>query len=119
MRNLTVSKKNILSLAKARYRATQGIGVVNAVRNSEGAILRKPGEIRRGWKEYFDELLNEEFARKNSSQSEATAGPINLWSENEVRGATVEMKAGKQLVRGSTDRGMEGALGARNKVDHS
>ncbi|XGW34636.1 hypothetical protein V3C99_018539 [Haemonchus contortus] len=64
-------------------------------RGSEGAILRKPSEGRRKWKEYFDGLLNEEFARKNSSKLEATAGPIKLWTENEVRKAKGKMKVGK------------------------
>ncbi|XGW34515.1 hypothetical protein V3C99_018435, partial [Haemonchus contortus] len=50
--------------AKARHRATQDIGVVKTVRNNEGAILRKLGEVKRRWKEYFDGLLNEEFARQ-------------------------------------------------------
>ncbi|XGW19497.1 hypothetical protein V3C99_003389 [Haemonchus contortus] len=88
-------EKFVFRLAKARHRATRDIGVVKSVRNSEGAILRKPGEVRRRWEEYFDGLLNEEFARQNSSQLEATAGPINLWTENEVRRAMGKMKVGK------------------------
>nr|CDJ97133.1 endonuclease-reverse transcriptase HmRTE-e01 [Haemonchus contortus] len=88
-------EKFVFRLAKARHRATRDIGVVKSVRNSEGAILRKPGEVRRRWEEYFDGLLNEEFARQNSSQLEATAGPINLWTENEVRRAMGKIKVGK------------------------
>ncbi|XGW34176.1 hypothetical protein V3C99_018193 [Haemonchus contortus] len=88
-------EKFVFRLAKARNRATQDIGVVKSVRNSEGAILRKPGEVRRRWKEYFDRLLNEEFARGNSSHLEATAGPIKLWTEDEVRIAIGKMKVGK------------------------
>ncbi|XGW05889.1 hypothetical protein V3C99_016337 [Haemonchus contortus] len=60
-------EKFVFRLAKARHRAIQDIGVVKSVRNSEGAILRKPGEVRRRWKEYFDGLFNEEFVRQNSS----------------------------------------------------
>uniref|UniRef100_A0A7I4YVT3 Reverse transcriptase domain-containing protein n=1 Tax=Haemonchus contortus TaxID=6289 RepID=A0A7I4YVT3_HAECO len=71
-------EKFIYRLAKARQRATRDIGVVKSVRNSEGAILRKPGEVRRGWKEYFDGLLNEDFARKNSFQSEARLAQQSL-----------------------------------------
>nr|CDJ94780.1 endonuclease-reverse transcriptase HmRTE-e01 [Haemonchus contortus] len=56
-------KKFVFRLAKARHRATQDIGVVKSVSNSECAILRKPGEVRRRWKECFDRLLSEEFAR--------------------------------------------------------
>uniref|UniRef100_A0A7I4Z3B2 Reverse transcriptase domain-containing protein n=1 Tax=Haemonchus contortus TaxID=6289 RepID=A0A7I4Z3B2_HAECO len=82
MKNLTVEKGK-------RHR------VVKSVRNSEGAILRKPGVVRRRWKEYFDRLFNEEFARENSSHLEATAGPIKLWTEDEVRIAIEKMKVGK------------------------
>ncbi|XGW34123.1 hypothetical protein V3C99_018149, partial [Haemonchus contortus] len=88
-------EKFVFRLVKARHRATQDNGVVKSVRNREGAILRKPGEVRRRWKEYFDRLLNEEFARENSSHLEATAGPIKLWTEDEVRIAIGKMKVGK------------------------
>ncbi|XGW13282.1 hypothetical protein V3C99_013707 [Haemonchus contortus] len=93
-------EKFVFRLAKARHRATQDIGVVKSVRNSEGAILRKPGEVRRRWKEYFDKFLNEEFARENSSHLEETAGPIKLKmkcdvTEDEVRIAIGKMKVGK------------------------
>ncbi|XGW18605.1 hypothetical protein V3C99_002873 [Haemonchus contortus] len=40
-------EKFVFRLAKARHRATQDIGVVKSVRNSEGAILRKPRERQR------------------------------------------------------------------------
>uniref|UniRef100_A0A7I4XVU9 Transposase n=1 Tax=Haemonchus contortus TaxID=6289 RepID=A0A7I4XVU9_HAECO len=101
-------EKFVFSLAKARHRATQDIGVVKSVRNSEGATLRKPEEVRRRGKEYFDRLLNEEFARENSSHLEATAGPIKLWTEG---------WKGNWSGR-STYRGMEGARRARDKVAH-
>ncbi|XGW03141.1 hypothetical protein V3C99_014828 [Haemonchus contortus] len=77
-------EKFVFRLAKARHRATQDIVVVRCVRNSEGAILRKSGEV-----------LNEEFARKNSSHLEATAGPIKRWTEDEVSIAIGKMKVGK------------------------
>ncbi|XGW16608.1 hypothetical protein V3C99_001788 [Haemonchus contortus] len=98
-------EKFVFRLAKARHRATQDIGVVKSVRNSEGAILRKPGEVRRRWKEYFDGLLNEEFARQNSPQLEATADPFNLWTENEVRRAMGKMKVGKATCPDGVPRG--------------
>nr|CDJ91569.1 RNA-directed DNA polymerase (reverse transcriptase) domain containing protein [Haemonchus contortus] len=88
-------EKFVFHLAKARHRATQDIGVAKSVRNREGAILRKHGEDRRRWREYLDRLLNEVFARENSSHLEATAGPIKLWTEDEVRIAIGKMKVGK------------------------
>uniref|UniRef100_A0A7I4Z1G1 Reverse transcriptase domain-containing protein n=1 Tax=Haemonchus contortus TaxID=6289 RepID=A0A7I4Z1G1_HAECO len=62
-------EKFLFRLAEARHHATQDIGVVKSVSNREGAILRKP--------------------------SEATAGLIDLWTENEVRRAMGKMKVGK------------------------
>uniref|UniRef100_A0A7I4XUI9 Reverse transcriptase domain-containing protein n=1 Tax=Haemonchus contortus TaxID=6289 RepID=A0A7I4XUI9_HAECO len=38
-------EKFVFRLAKACHRATRDIGIVKSVRNSEGAILRKPGEV--------------------------------------------------------------------------
>nr|CDJ88558.1 endonuclease-reverse transcriptase HmRTE-e01 [Haemonchus contortus] len=107
-------EKFVFRLAKACHRATRDIGIVKSVRNSEGAILRKPGEVRRRWKEYFDGLLNEEFASQNSSQLEATAGPINLWTKNEGRRAMGKFEGWEGNWPGwSTDRGMESARRVR------
>ncbi|XGW05876.1 hypothetical protein V3C99_016326 [Haemonchus contortus] len=57
----------VLSLAEAVHRSTQDIRVVKSSRSREDAILKKPGEVMRRWKEYFNRLLNEEFACKKSS----------------------------------------------------
>uniref|UniRef100_A0A7I4Y216 Reverse transcriptase domain-containing protein n=1 Tax=Haemonchus contortus TaxID=6289 RepID=A0A7I4Y216_HAECO len=52
-------EKSVFCLTEARHRASRDIGVVKSVRNSDGAILREPDEVRRRWKEYFARLPDE------------------------------------------------------------
>ncbi|VDO21097.1 unnamed protein product [Haemonchus placei] len=54
-------EKFVFRLAKASHRATQDIGVVKSVRNSEGAILKKPSEVQR-------RCVEEEHYRSNLKQ---------------------------------------------------
>uniref|UniRef100_A0A0N4WA05 Reverse transcriptase domain-containing protein n=1 Tax=Haemonchus placei TaxID=6290 RepID=A0A0N4WA05_HAEPC len=112
-------EKFVFRLAKSRNRATLDIRAVKSARSSGGAILRKPGEVRRRWKEYFDRLLNEEFAHKKSPQLEATLGPIKL---DRGWGAQSNRKNGgwkSNWSRWDTCRGMKVARRAWGKVAHA
>uniref|UniRef100_A0A7I4YG49 Reverse transcriptase domain-containing protein n=1 Tax=Haemonchus contortus TaxID=6289 RepID=A0A7I4YG49_HAECO len=82
MRNLIVEKER-------RHRGSE------VRQERRGCNPEEAWEVRRMWKEYFDKLLNEEFARENSSQLEATVGTIKLWTEDEMRIAIGKMKVGK------------------------
>ncbi|VDO84026.1 unnamed protein product [Heligmosomoides polygyrus] len=58
-------------------------------------VLRKPVEVRERWEEYFKELLNEEFPRREAEEEQPTEGPIPPWTQEEVRKAIGRMKLGK------------------------
>nr|CDJ83595.1 Kinesin domain containing protein [Haemonchus contortus] len=99
--------KFVFRLAKARHGATQDIGMLKSVRNSESAILRKPGDVMSRWKEYLDRLLNKEFARKKSPQLEATVGFID--SGHRMRRA-VEFEVQGKRPRGAPKQGWRYAI---------
>ncbi|VDO60243.1 unnamed protein product [Heligmosomoides polygyrus] len=63
-------------LAKARHRASLHIRVVKTVKRADGRVLRKPIEVRERWEEYFKELLNEEFPRREAEEEQSMEGPI-------------------------------------------
>ncbi|VDO95676.1 unnamed protein product [Heligmosomoides polygyrus] len=69
-------EKFAIRLAKARHRASLGIRVVKTVMSADGRVLRKPVEVRERWEEYFKELLNEEFPRREAEEEQPTEGPI-------------------------------------------
>ncbi|VDO93388.1 unnamed protein product [Heligmosomoides polygyrus] len=84
-----------IRLAKARSRASLDIRVVKAVKSADGRVLRKPVEVRKRWEEYFNELLNEEFPRREAEEEQPTEGPIPPWTQEEIRKAIGKMKLGK------------------------
>ncbi|VDO73921.1 unnamed protein product, partial [Heligmosomoides polygyrus] len=70
-------------------------GVVKTVKSADGRVLRKPVEVRERWEEYFTELLNEEFPRREAEDEQQTEGPIPSWTQEELRKAIEKMKLGK------------------------
>jgi hypothetical protein len=71
--------------------------VSGCVNNKGGVIVTDEGEIRDRWKEYFDQLLNEEFDwdRRNLTEAGVVCGPSEEISEEEVFNAVGAMKNGK------------------------
>ncbi|VDO95809.1 unnamed protein product [Heligmosomoides polygyrus] len=71
------------------------VRVVKTVKSADGRVLRKPLEVRERWKEYFKELLNEEFPRREAQEEQRSEGPIPPWTKEEVGKAIGKMKLGK------------------------
>uniref|UniRef100_A0A8L8KRW8 Reverse transcriptase domain-containing protein n=1 Tax=Heligmosomoides polygyrus TaxID=6339 RepID=A0A8L8KRW8_HELPZ len=69
--------------------------VVKTVKSADCRVLRKPVVVRKRWEEYFKELLNEEFPRREVQGEQPTEGPIPSWTQEEVRSAIAKMKLGK------------------------
>ncbi|VDO71480.1 unnamed protein product [Heligmosomoides polygyrus] len=69
--------------------------IVKTVKSADNRVLRKPVEVRERWEEYFKELLNEEFPRREAEEEQPTEGSIPPWTQEEVRKAIGKMKLGK------------------------
>ncbi|VDP07174.1 unnamed protein product [Heligmosomoides polygyrus] len=65
------------------------------VKSADGRVLRKPVEVRERWEEYFKELLNKDFPRREVKEEQPTEGPIPPWTQEEVCKAIGKTKLGK------------------------
>jgi hypothetical protein len=90
-------KGNIFKVAKQIMRKNKDVVGSGCVKNKGGVIVTDEGEIRDRWKEYFDQLLNEEYDwdRCNLTEAGAVCGPSEEISEEEVFKAVGAMKNGK------------------------
>ena len=71
----------------------------NCVKDKEGKIVTDEEVVRAVWKDYFEKLLNEEFAwnRDGLEAVDLVSGPCELISVAEVRTALQSMKSGKAV----------------------
>ena len=56
-------QRNIHRIAKARNRATKDLTHIKQIKDKNGRILTREDDINIRWKEYFENLLNEENPR--------------------------------------------------------
>ena len=85
----------IYRIAKNRAKQKKDITQVAVIKDKEGNILIEEMKIKRRWHEYFKELLNEENERDELEKVEVVSGPVEEFSEEEVKNAVREMKTGK------------------------
>ena len=62
-------QKKIYRIAKYRNKATKDISYVKQMKDGSEAVLRDEERVRERWKEYFENLLNEEYLRGVSMRS--------------------------------------------------
>ena len=77
---------------------TRDVGAVNTIKSREGNMLYEEDEVAKRWKEYFEELLNEENVREEIEDSAPVEGPVYAIAEEEVKRAISKMKNGKAVV---------------------
>ena len=57
-------QKKIYRIAKYRNKATKDISHVKQMKDGSGAVLRDEERVTERWKDYFENLLNEEYPRE-------------------------------------------------------
>ncbi|XP_008486018.1 craniofacial development protein 2-like, partial [Diaphorina citri] len=67
-------ERKLLRIAKARDRASKDVTVIKQVKDNEGRVLQEHDQIRDRWKQYFENLLNEENPREIFENGEANEG---------------------------------------------
>ena len=85
----------IYRIAKSRARQKKDITQVVAIKDKEGSVLTEERKIKRRWHEYLKELRNEENERGELEKVELVSGPVEEFSEEEVKKAVKEMKSWK------------------------
>ena len=88
-------EKEIYRIASERDRKTKDSGKVFTVKDRNGNILKESEEIKKRWKEYFDELYNEENPRVETEEVDPVSGPVEEVTVAEVRQAMKKMKNNK------------------------
>src|SRR5206468_3840554 len=90
-------RQNVFRAAKQLIRQNKDVTESSCIKDGNGRIITDGPGIMRAWKEYFDKLLNEEFAwDKNSlTRADAICGPSECITPEEVKVAMKKMKPGK------------------------
>ncbi|KAI5724883.1 hypothetical protein M8J77_008337 [Diaphorina citri] len=89
-------ERKLLRIAKARDRASKDVTVVKQVKDNEGRVLQEHDQIRDRWKQYFENLLNEENPREIFENGEAN-GLVRDIGREEVVKAVKKMNNGKAV----------------------
>lgn len=87
--------KKMIKLSKARNKSTKDITHIKQIKDQEGVVLRKEEDIVKRWKEYFEQLLNEENNRLIREDGQVNIGMVMRFSRQEVLNALKKMKNGK------------------------
>uniref|UniRef100_A0AAR2LU20 Reverse transcriptase domain-containing protein n=1 Tax=Pygocentrus nattereri TaxID=42514 RepID=A0AAR2LU20_PYGNA len=90
--------KDLYRLAKQRDRAGKDVQQVRLIKDREGNVLVSEQRVLSRWKEYFEELMNEENEReRRTTGGEIVDQEVQRISKVEVRAALKRMKNGKAV----------------------
>ncbi|KAI5089396.1 hypothetical protein C0J45_20804 [Silurus meridionalis] len=91
-------EKDLYRLARQRDRAGKDVLQVRAVKDGEGNVLTSEESVLRRWREYFEQLMNEENHRERRLEDvELVKQDVDRISKEEVRAAIKRMKSGKSV----------------------
>ena len=88
-------EKDIYRIAAERDRKKKDIGKVFTVKDVNGNILKESEDIKERWKDYFNELYNEENQRIETKEIDPVLDPVEEVTEAEVKQALRKMKNNK------------------------
>ncbi|KAI5627956.1 hypothetical protein C0J50_3222 [Silurus asotus] len=91
-------EKDMYRLARQRDRAGKDVLQVRAVKDGQGNVLTSEESVLRRWREYFEQLMNEENQRERRLDDvELVKQDVDRISKEEVRAAIKRMKSGKSV----------------------
>ncbi|XP_068247976.1 uncharacterized protein [Palaemon carinicauda] len=85
----------MIKLSKTRNKSTKDITHIKQIKYQDGVVLGKEEGIIKRWKEYFEQLLNEENYRLLREDGQVNIGLVIRFSRQEVINALRKMKNGK------------------------
>ncbi|KAK3531989.1 hypothetical protein QTP86_002267 [Hemibagrus guttatus] len=71
-------QKDLYRLARQRDRDGKDVQQVRVIKDRDGRVLTSEESVQRRWKEYFEELMNEENEREKKSRRGELCGTENL-----------------------------------------
>ncbi|KAK3540514.1 hypothetical protein QTP70_032471, partial [Hemibagrus guttatus] len=91
-------EKDLYRLARQRDRDGKDVQQVRVIKDREGRVLTSEESVQRRWKEYFEELMNEENEREKRVEGvNSVEQKVDKIRKDEVRKALKRMKSGKAV----------------------
>ncbi|KAK3548729.1 hypothetical protein QTP70_018467 [Hemibagrus guttatus] len=91
-------EKDLYRLARQRDRDGKDVQQVRAIKDRDGRVLTSEESVQRRWKEYFEELMNEENEREKRVEGvNSVEQEVDKIRKDEVRKALKRMKSGKAV----------------------
>ncbi|KAK3554879.1 hypothetical protein QTP86_000914 [Hemibagrus guttatus] len=89
-------EKDLYRLARQRDRDGKDMQHVRVIKDRDGRVLTSEESVQRRWKEYFEELMNEENEREKRVEGvNSVEQKVDKIRKDEVRKALKRMKSGK------------------------
>ncbi|KAK3543987.1 hypothetical protein QTP70_032746, partial [Hemibagrus guttatus] len=89
-------ERDLYRLARQRDRDGKDVQQVRVIEDRNGRVLTSEESVQRRWKEYFEELMNEENEREKRVEG-VNSVEQNKIRKDEVRKALMRMKSGKAV----------------------
>ncbi|KAK3536924.1 hypothetical protein QTP86_027069 [Hemibagrus guttatus] len=91
-------EKDLYRLARQRDRDGKDVQQVRVIKDKDGRVLTSEESVQRRWKEYFEELMNEENERERRVEGvNSVEQKVDKIRKDEVRKALKRMKSGKAV----------------------
>ncbi|KAK3528598.1 hypothetical protein QTP70_005013 [Hemibagrus guttatus] len=91
-------EKDLYRLARQRDRDGKDVQQVRVIKDRDGRVLTSEESVQRRWKEYFEELMNEENEREKRVEGvNSVEQKVDKIRKDEVRKALKRMKSGKAV----------------------
>ncbi|KAK3571603.1 hypothetical protein QTP86_015338 [Hemibagrus guttatus] len=91
-------EKDLYRLARQRDRDGKDVQQVRVIKDRDGRVLTNEESVQRRWKEYFEELMNEENEREKRVEGvNSVEQKVDKIRKDEVRKALKRMKSGKAV----------------------
>ncbi|KAK3508965.1 hypothetical protein QTP70_015386, partial [Hemibagrus guttatus] len=91
-------EKDLYRLARQRDRDGKDVQQVRVIKDRDGRVLTSEESVQRRWKEYFEELMNEENEREKRVEGvNSVEQEVDKIRKDEVRKALKRMKSGKAV----------------------
>ncbi|KAK3555793.1 hypothetical protein QTP86_028917 [Hemibagrus guttatus] len=91
-------EKDLYRLARQRDRDGKDMQQVRVIKDRDGRVLTSEESVQRRWKEYFEELMNEENEREKRLEGvNSVEQKVDKIRKDEVRKALKRMKSGKAV----------------------
>ncbi|KAK3505809.1 hypothetical protein QTP70_003996, partial [Hemibagrus guttatus] len=91
-------EKDLYRLARQRDRDGKDVQQVRVIKDRDGRVLTSEESVQRRWKEYFEELMNEENEREKRVEGvNSVEQKVDKIRKDEVRKTLKRMKSGKAV----------------------